>query len=638
MHFKSAILLMLAVCLGSLTFAKAAPQPVTTVSSPDGRYVFTFNQADHQLRYAISYQGRELTHGDLGLTIDNHLVEQAMGVPRDSSAVFTADMHLTGSEVVGQDTTWTPLYGEYAQLRDHYRQLTLHFIKGNQLDGVSKGYEKRKSYLLDIVVRAYDEGVAVRYHFPEATNGLFMHVTSELTSFVFAPGAKAWQEHWAQGPFHETGLTCAEWTDESERPLLLHLADGTWVALGEAALTDYPRGKFRLTADNTLQVSMYDDADLITPYSTPWRVVMAGDKATDLVNNKQLLLNLNAPAKGDFSFVRPGKAFRSGLNKEEIMASIDFAKSMNFQYVELDAGWYGPEMKVSSDATEMIPRWKTSLKEVTDYARSRGIGIWLYVNQRALYSQLDSILPLYERLGIKGVKFGFVQVGSQQWTTWLHNAVRECAEHHLMVDIHDEYRPTGVSRTLPNLMTQEGIGGNEEMPDAWHNTVLSFTRFLCGPADYTPCYFSGRVKNTHAHQLAMAVAYYSPIEFLFWYDKPQLYRGEAELQFWKDVPTTWDDSRCLDGEPGKFIVQARRSSSDWYVGVMNGLEAREVVINTASFLTKGKRYTLDLYTDDPTLKTRTNVRTEHLKVKGGQTLRLKLQPSGGAALRFTLAK
>ena len=105
MHFKSAILLMLAVCLGSLTFAKSAPQPVTTVSSPDGRYVFTFNQADHQLRYAISYQGRELTHGDLGLTIDNHLVEQAMGVPRDSSAVFTADMYLTGSEVVDQDTT-----------------------------------------------------------------------------------------------------------------------------------------------------------------------------------------------------------------------------------------------------------------------------------------------------------------------------------------------------------------------------------------------------------------------------------------------------------------------------------------------------------------------------------------------------
>jgi alpha-glucosidase len=523
-------------------------------------------------------------------------------------------------------------------LRDHYHELTLHFIKGKKLESVNMGFEKRKSYLLDIVVRAYDEGVAIRYHFPEATNGLFMHVTDELTSFVFAPGTKAWQEHWAQGPFHETGLTRAEWTDESERPLLLHLADGTWVALGEAALIDYPRGKFRLKADNTLQVSLYDDADLITPYSTPWRVVMAGDKAVDLINNKQLLLNLNEPAKGDFSFVRPGKAFRSDLQGDRIKASIDFAKSMNFQYVELDAGWYGPEMQVASRATEMIQRWQTTLKDITDYARSRGIGIWLYVNQRALATQLDTILPIYERLGIKGVKFGFVQVGSQGWTTWLHNAVRKCAEHHLMVDIHDEYRPTGVSRTLPNLITQEGIGGNEEMPDARHNTVLPFTRFLCGPADYTPCYFSNRIKNTHAHQLAMAVVYYSPVEFLLWYDKPQMYKGEAELQFWKDVPTTWDDSRCLDGEPGKYIVQARRSSSDWYVGVMNGLEAREVVINTALFLTKGKRYTLHLYTDDPTLKTRTNVRTEQLKVKGGQTLRLKLQPSGGAAMRFTLSR
>lgn len=637
MHFKLRILLLLVVCFGSL-FHTMAAQPVSTIASPDGRYVFTFQKIDGQMRYVINFQGREITHGDLGLNIDNHLVEQAMGVPRDSAAVWTADMNLTGSDVVEKDTTWIPLYGEYTMLRDHYHELTLHFIKGKKLENVNMGFEKRKSYLLDIVVRAYDEGVAIRYHFPEATNGLFMHVTDELTSFVFAPGAKAWQEHWAQAPFHETGLTRAEWTDESERPLLLHLADGTWVALGEAALIDYPRGKFRLKADNTLQVSLYDDADLITPYSTPWRVVMAGDKAVDLINNKQLLLNLNEPAKGDFSFVRPGKAFRSDLQGDRIKASIDFAKSMNFQYVELDAGWYGPEMQVASRATEMIQRWQTTLKDITDYARSRGIGIWLYVNQRALATQLDTILPIYERLGIKGVKFGFVQVGSQGWTTWLHNAVRKCAEHHLMVDIHDEYRPTGVSRTLPNLITQEGIGGNEEMPDAGHNTVLPFTRFLCGPADYTPCYFSNRIKNTHAHQLAMAVVYYSPVEFLLWYDKPQMYKGEAELQFWKDVPTTWDDSRCLDGEPGKYIVQARRSSSDWYVGVMNGLEAREVVINTALFLTKGKRYTLHLYTDDPTLKTRTNVRTEQLKVKGGQTLRLKLQPSGGAAMRFTLSR
>ena len=203
-----------------------------------------------------------------------------------------------------------------------------------------------------------------------------------------------------------------------------------------------------------------------------------------------------------------------------------------------------------------------------------------------------------------------------------------------MVDIHDEYRPTGWSRTYPNLMTQEGIGGNEEMPDAGHNTVLPFTRFICGPADFTPCYFNGRVKNTHAHQLAMAVVYYSPITFLYWYDSPNQYHGEKELDFWKHCPTVWDESIALDGNPGEYIVQARRSGSDWFVGVMNGKEVRTVTIDTGRFLKKGKKYTVEVYTDDPSLKTRTNVRSQTLTLKGGKTLTLPLLASGGAALRF----
>ncbi len=165
--------------------------------------------------------------------------------------------------------------------------------------------------------------------------------------------------------------------------------------------------------------------------------------------------------------------------------------------------------------------------------------------------------------------------GHRQCFLWLHNAVKKCADHHIMVDIHDEYRPTGWSRTYPNLMTQEGIGGNEEMPDAEHNTILPFTRFLCGPADYTPCYFNGRVKNTKAHQLAMPVVYYSPITFLYWYDLPNVYKGENELDFWKHCPTVWDDSKALQGEIGEYIVEARRSGSDWFVGAMNGLQARQ---------------------------------------------------------------
>jgi alpha-glucosidase len=605
------------------------------LTSPDGRYVFTFEKTGGQLGYSLSFCGQPLiSHGRLGVQVDNHLVEQAMGIPVDTASTWTADMTVTGVERSERDTTWTPVYGELSQVRDHYRQMVIHLFKGQTNEDGKAAYDKRKAYLFDIVVRAYNEGVAWRYHFPEATNGLFMRVTRDLTTYPLPAGTHAWQEHWAQGPFIGSGLTTSEWTDESERPLLLRLPSGLNVALLEANLHDFVRGKFRLLSDNVIGLSLYQDADVITPYDMPWRLVMAGGQPRDLVNNKQVVLNLNEPAKGDFSYCKPGKAFRSGLRRQEILASIHFAKQMNLQYVELDAGWYGPEMLQTSDARAMIPRWGTSLKEICDSAAAEGIGIWLYVNQRALSNQIDSLLPLYARLGVKGLKFGFVQVGNQYWTRWLHNAVEKCARYGLMVDIHDEYRPTGWSRTFPNLMTQEGVGGNEEMPDAHHNLMLPFTRFLSGPADYTPCYFSGRVKNTKAHQLAMPVVYYSPITFLFWYDNPSLYHGERELDFWREMPTTWDDSRCLDGEPGEWIVQARRSGTEWYVGVMNGLTARDVTIDTSAFLQKGRRYRVELYTDDPMLHTRTNVRTEVVTLKAGKPLKVHLLASGGAAMRF----
>lgn len=605
------------------------------LTSPDGLYVFTFDQISGKLSYSLSYKGRPIIQqGSLGVQIDNHLVEQAMGIPVDDASSWTSDMTVTGVGRQECDTTFRPVYGEYAQLRDHYNQMTIHLRKGQKGPTPGDSYNKNKSYLFDIIIRAYDEGVALRYHFPEAVNGLFMRITRDLTTFPMPAGTKAWQEHWAQGPFHESGLTEGEWQDESERPLLMQLPSGSYVALLEAAQYDFVRGKFALLSDNVLGMSLYQDADVITPYDMPWRLIMAGDRAADLVNHKQVVLCLNTPSQGDFSYCRPGKVFRSGLRRDEILHSIRFAHDMNFSYIELDAGWYGPEMKMSSKAVEMDPKWGITLKEVCDSAARHGIGVWLYVNQRALATQLDEILPLYQRLGVSGIKFGFVQVGNQYWTCWLHDAVRRCAAHRLMVDIHDEYRPTGISRTWPNLMNQEGVGGNEEMPDARHNTILPFTRYLCGPADYTPCYFSSAVKNTKAHQLAMAVVYYMPIEFLFWYDKPALYKGERELDFWRAVPTTWDDSRCLDGRPGEYVVQARRSQADWYVGVMNGMEARKVTVDTGDFLEKGCRYTMELYTDDPTLGTRTNVRTTMKTIRGGQKISIPLLSSGGAAIRF----
>lgn len=613
------------------------------LQSPGGKYNFVFEQKDGRLTYRLDYAAKQvIEEGELGVNIDNHLVESAMGIPVDNSNVWTNGMEVTSVDRRSEDNTWKTVYGEYAQIRDRYNEMTVHLLKGGKHQGASNAYDKRQQYLLDIIVRAYDEGVAIRYHFPEATNGLFMHITDDLTSFRFAPGAEAYHYAWAQSHANKVKLLKSEaaWKEEAERPLTLRLDNGLYAAIGEAALSDFVRGKLKLKADNELQMALFHPADIITAYDMPWRFIMVGEKAIDLINNKQMVLNLNAPCKiQDTSWIKPGKAFRvCRLDMKTCMEGVDFCVDRGLQYIELDAGWYGPEMKMSSSALKVLETRDIDMPKLCQYAKSKGIGVWVYVNQRALYQELDQLLPLYEKWGICGIKFGFVQIGSQEWATWLHNAVKKSADHHIMVDIHDEYRPTGWSRTYPNLMTQEGIGGNEEMPDAEHNTILPFTRFLCGPADYTPCYFNGRVKNTKAHQLAMPVVYYSPITFLYWYDLPNVYKGEKELDFWKYSPTVWDESKALQGEIGEYIVQARRSGNDWFVGAMNGLQARDITLNTADFLQKGKKYQVEIYNDNPALNTRTKVSTVVQTIKAGKILKLHLQPSGGAALRFSLLK
>ena len=614
------------------------------LQSPGGKYNFVFEQKDGRLTYRLDYAAKQvIEEGELGVNIDNHLVESAMGIPVDNSNVWTNGMEVTSVDRRSEDNTWKPVYGEYAQIRDRYNEMTIHLLKGGKhQDGGGTAYDKRQQYLLDIIVRAYDEGVAIRYHFPEATNGLFMHITDDLTSFRFAPGAEAYHYAWAQSHANKAKLLKSEsaWKEEAERPLTLRLDNGLYAAIGEAALSDFVRGKLKLKANNELQMALFHPADIITAYDMPWRFIMVGEKAIDLINNKQMVLNLNAPCQiQDTSWIKPGKVFRvCRLDMKTCMEGVDFCVDRGLQYIELDAGWYGPEMKMSSSALKVLETRDIDMPKLCQYAKSKGIGVWVYVNQRALYQELDQLLPLYEKWGICGIKFGFVQIGSQEWTTWLHNAVKKCADHHIMVDIHDEYRPTGWSRTYPNLMTQEGIGGNEEMPDAEHNTILPFTRFLCGPADYTPCYFNGRVKNTKAHQLAMPVVYYSPITFLYWYDLPNVYKGEKELDFWKYCPTVWDESKALQGEIGEYIVQARRSGNDWFVGAMTGLQARDITLNTADFLQKGKKYRVEIYNDNPALNTRTKVSTVVQTIKAGKILKLHLQPSGGAALRFSLLK
>ncbi len=426
-------------------------------------------------------------------------------------------------------------------------------------------------------------------------------------------------------------------------------------AVAEARLVDYARMKFSPIPGKAAVVSdLASEVKAELPMATPWRVVMVAPSPARLLEQNDLLLNLNDPcAIADTSWIKPGKVIREvTLTTQGGKACVDFAAAHGLQYVEFDAGWYGPENSDESDATRVSVDPKRSqgpldLAEVIRHADTRGIGILLYVNRRALERQLDQLLPLYRSWGVKGMKFGFVQVGSQQWTSWLHEAVRKAAAHRLMVDIHDEYRPTGYSRTYPNLMTQEGIGGDETRPKNDQTLSILFPRMLSGAGDHTICYFDPRVdaNATHAYQLAKAVCLYSPWQFLYWYDRPSASKpatvlgpnvigDELELEFFDRLPTVWDDTRVLEGRIGRYAVLARRKGAEWFLGAMNDGEARTLEVKL-DFLDPALRYVAHRYRDDSTVPTRTHVRIEPQRVEARGVLKLSLPAHGGEALRIS---
>jgi alpha-glucosidase len=361
------------------------------------------------------------------------------------------------------------------------------------------------------------------------------------------------------------------------------------------------------------------------------------------LERNDLILNLNDPcALTDTAWIKPGKVLReSTLTTAGGRACVDFCVRRGLQYIEYDAGWYGFEYDPKSDARDvhLDPKrnpdpTSLNLREVIDYANSRGIGVILYVNHLAAERQLDEILPLYRQWGVKGVKYGFVNVGSQEWTRWLHHAIRKAAENQLMVDIHDEFRSTGYQRTYPNLMTVEGILGNEGFPTPVHNATLPFTRYLTGPGDYTFCWTSGRLKPTHAHQLAISTIYYSPWQFLFWYDRPSQIREEPALDYWQHLPTSWDETRVLQGDIGKLVTLARRKGREWYLGSIQTTGRRQYE-SPLGFLTPGQKYTATVYADEsPDQPDAKGVRITTLTVTSATVLPADLPANGGLAVRI----
>ncbi|WP_316822951.1 glycoside hydrolase family 97 protein [Pedobacter gandavensis] len=599
------------------------------ILSPDKKIELTIStnlRNEKRLSYTIAYKGIPvIASSPLGLEF-----EHEKPLAEDLSIHSVKEKHRKG--------TWKPVYGEKEFYLDHYNEVSIQFKE-----------EKLPYRVFSITSRVYNEGAAFRYNM--LTDKL-VTVTKELTGFKFKADYPSWVAGAAQSKYRKASIS--QTGNGTERPYVIEMNSDCFVALGEAALVDHARMKFSPAPKDSLMLlttldgkSVYKDN-----FSTPWRYVMIAESAGKLLENNHFILNLNeANAIKDHSWIKPGKVIREvTLTTTGGKACIDFAARHNLQYVEFDAGWYGHEYDdaASALAVNVDPSRSPgplALQEVIAYGKSKGVGILLYVNQRALSKQLDTILPLFKSWGVVGMKYGFVNVGSQISTSWLHEAVRKAADHQLMVDIHDEYRPTGYSRTYPNLLTQEGIRGEEERPDNQQVLTTMFTRMIAGAGDFTNCYFVPSVyeMGSHASQMAKAICIYSPWQFIYWYDRPlgsPIKKGGAgawasvieeipDLSFYDALPTVWHDTKVINGKIGAFGTIARRSGENWFVGTLTD-EAINFKL-PLDFLEKKQQYEATVYTDDASLASPTKLAIKRMKVDASSILDIHLLEKNGQA-------
>lgn len=540
--------------------------------------------------------------------------------------------------------TWQPVYGERSLVTDRYNELELSL----QSD------ENQKE--MTLFVRLYDEGLAFRYAF-DTLDFWNCTLTAEKTQFLFNRDYDTWVTGMAQGAYSKTKLTALQGV--ADRPQVIQVNDQRFVAIGEAALVDYSRMKLGKSEEGIgVQSVLSGKVNLdLAGYRSPWRYVMVACHPGQLVQNNDFVLNLNEPNQiQNTSWIKPGEVLREvTLTTAGSLAAIDFAAENNIAYVEFDAGWYGAEEDTLSDATTVTvdparSKGPLDLQKVIEYADTKNVGIIVYVNKKALHKQLDVILPLYKKWGIKGIKFGFVNVGDQYATAWLHQAIRKAAKYELMVDVHDEYRPTGYSRTYPNLITQEGIRGDEESPALYQTVYTLYNRMICGAGDYTNCFFAERVTEKmggRAAQLAKRIAIYSPWQFIFWYDRPykaparaggagsveSVIKTDAITDFYCSIPTTWDDTRFYEGDMDSYAVVARRSASDWYVSILNAGDKRQVTL-PLDMLKSQSRYKATLYYQAPGKK-KDVVSVKEIKLNAQENLTLDIEGNSGCVLYLT---
>jgi alpha-glucosidase len=629
-QFPHALFAASALC----ALAASAHAADAVIASPDGRT--TLRIAEDGATFSVLRGGETvIAASPLGLDLEGPSALGALKLESREDATVNRTIPLVATKA--------------SSAKDHYRGATLAFREA--------GGGRR----LFIDARAYDDGIAFRYRLEGAGP---VKLLGERTAFVPAGDASCLVtevEGAHERPFERLRVSQLKADIAYDVPVVCATPSGrTHYAITQAHLQGYTGAsltregaalRVRLSGVPKRPGPAYVSSAGLT---TAWRAVMVADRAGELIES-HLVGNLNPAPQGDFSWVKPGKVSWDWWSgplegvKPDLAAYkrfIDFAAESGFPYHLIDAGWSwgaGPCCDPLPTTDIARPAEGIDMPALVRYAADKGVGLLLWVHWEHLAPRMDEVLDTYARWGIKGIKVDFMNRDDQDMVAFYHRLAEATAKRRMLLDMHGAYVPAGLQRTYPNYITQEGVLGAEwnkmdRRITPQHNLMLPYTRMLTGPMDYTPGGFRNvtpqafevravmpLTQTTRGQALAMYVVYDSPLQMVS--DDPSNYRGEPGFEFIRRVPTAWDETRFISGEPGEDIVLARRHGKAWYIGAMTGDQARTEKVSLG-FLPAG-RWRATIWQDGEV--TRELRRTERTVTNKDQ-LSLSLAAAGGAAV------
>jgi alpha-glucosidase len=638
----------------------SASRAVQTIRSPDGTIELSICVAG-QLTYDVRIDGHSV------------IVPSRLGLQLQNGTQFGHNVQLVNVTHQSSDTIWQNPLGKRREVRDQHNQLHL-LLREQSAEGQT----------FEVVFRAFNDGVAFRYELLSQPGQRSFVLQQELSEFSFAgdfPCYAGEQEKGFAGPqeweFSPRRLSDIKSASIIGLPVLVE-TPAAWLAIAEADLLNWagmwlngvdgePAPATETSADPAAAAAVTLAARLAprpdgegvvkadTPHRSPWRVLMIGREPGRLVES-EIVRNLSTPSQlKDSEWVKPGMmAWDHWWTGDTVMDTatikeyIQFAADMGWPYQLIDWGWYGESNRAEADITRVTD--SLDMGEIRRFAEEKDVRLWLWlhwtdVGRNDAYTKA---FPLYKQWGIAGVKIDFMDRDDQEMVQWYEKITRAAAENQLMVNFHGAFKTSGFDRTFPHQITREGVLGNEY--NKWstrvtpeHKVTLPFTRYLVGPGDFTPGGFLNRqpgafqtqkptqAQGTRAAELALFVLYDSPLVCVC--DHPKHYRDQPGADFLRLVPTVWNDTRVLEGEVGQYLVMARQSGEEWFLGALTNSQAREVSIKL-DFLGPGT-WTIRQWNDGvDAVENAEHLAIDERTVNAGDMLHWRLAPAGGGVARL----